>query len=226
MLQLPFTAEQFLDVFARYNLTVWPAQLVLTALGGLLVLAAARGGPRRGRLVALGLAALWLWTGMAYHLAFFSAVNPAAPLFAALTLAQAGLFVDAARRGRPIEFRPGRDWRGPAGAGLLAYALVAYPALGLALGHRYPAAPTFGLPCPTTLFTFGLLLWQRERVPPALVVLPVVWSAIGAWAAVGLGMWEDLGLAAAAVLGIAATRSPRTTRGSRITEIAAQGVPG
>jgi hypothetical protein len=45
---LPFTVEQFLDVFRRYNEQVWPAQLALLLLGvGAVVLAArARPGAR------------------------------------------------------------------------------------------------------------------------------------------------------------------------------------
>jgi hypothetical protein len=32
IVMMPFTVEQFLDVFAHYNLGVWPAQVVLTLL--------------------------------------------------------------------------------------------------------------------------------------------------------------------------------------------------
>ena len=69
-----------------------------------------------------------------------------------------------------------------------------YPALGDALGHRYPAAPTFGLPCPTTIFTIGLLLWAAHRMPRAVLVIPIVWAVFGFQAAVFLGVREDLGL--------------------------------
>lgn len=30
---MPFTVEQFIEVFARYNLAVWPMQVVLIVLG-------------------------------------------------------------------------------------------------------------------------------------------------------------------------------------------------
>jgi hypothetical protein len=32
-MSLPFTVEQFLGVFSRYNEAIWPAQLVAYALG-------------------------------------------------------------------------------------------------------------------------------------------------------------------------------------------------
>jgi len=31
---IPFTAEQFFEVFAAYNRGIWPAQLVLVGLAG------------------------------------------------------------------------------------------------------------------------------------------------------------------------------------------------
>ena len=65
--------------------------------------------------------------------------------------------------------------------------------LGYFLGHRYPAAPSFGLPCPTTIFTLGLLLWKRDKMPAWLFLIPLLWSAIGFSAALVLGMKEDVG---------------------------------
>jgi hypothetical protein len=78
---------------------------------------------------------------------------------------------------------------------------VLYPLLGIASGHAYPRAPTFGVtPCPTAIFTFGVLLLAQGAVPARLLVLPTLWAAVGVSAAVQLGVREDLGLAAAAVL--------------------------
>lgn len=85
---------------------------------------------------------------------------------------------------------------------LLIYAMVLYPAIGWALGHRYPAAPTFGLPCPTTIATLGLLLWTAERPPVVAVVIPWLWCLIGTIAAIQLGVAEDLGLPVALAISI------------------------
>lgn len=83
---------------------------------------------------------------------------------------------------------------------LLAYALVGYPLLGVALGHRYPATPTFGLPCPTAILTLALLLWAEPPVPKALLLVPLIWAAIGTSAAILLGVWQDLGLGVAGLV--------------------------
>jgi hypothetical protein len=70
--------------------------------------------------------------------------------------------------------------------------LLIYPVLGYFLGHVYPHSPTFGLPCPTTIFTFGLLLWADNKVPKYLLVIPLLWSLIGFLAAFQLGVLEDV----------------------------------
>jgi hypothetical protein len=82
---------------------------------------------------------------------------------------------------------------------LIAYALIGYPLIGASLGHRYPAAPTFGLPCPTTIFTLGVLVMGRP-VPRHLLLVPVAWAIVGGFAACRLGVAEDSGLPIAAAL--------------------------
>lgn len=216
-MSLPFTTEAFLDVFRRYNEAVWPAQWALTALGAAAALLARRARANASRAAAALLAALWLWTGVVYHLGFFRRINPAAVLFAAACVAQAAALAWwGAWRGR-IDFRPRRDAAGAVGAALVLYALVLYPLLGLALGHRYPAAPTFGLPCPTTILTFGLLLWALPTLPRALLVVPTLWALVGVSAAARLGMVEDWALPAAALAtAVLLVLRPRRGAGGRV----------
>ena len=196
---LPFTTEQFLEVFARYNSTIWPMQMVLTTLALFAIVTALR--PPRGqtRIAAVILASLWAWSGIAYHLLFFRRINGAAVIFGLLFLIQAGVFVHAAFN-HAFTPRFTTTLRGWIGAGIMAYALIGYPILGMALGHVYPAAPTFGVPCPLTIFTLGLLLWSDRPLPWTLPAIPLAWAAIGTSAAFALGMREDLGLTIAAVL--------------------------
>lgn len=77
---------------------------------------------------------------------------------------------------------------------LILFSLLVYPALGWVLGHRYPASPSFGLPCPTTIFTIGLLMFAKAPVPWSVYVVPLLWAAVGSTAAVTLGVYQDLGL--------------------------------
>jgi Family of unknown function (DUF6064) len=73
--------------------------------------------------------------------------------------------------------------------------------LGYALGQTFPGSPTFGTPCPTTIFTFGLLLWADKKVPLSLLIIPVLWSIVGTLAALNFGIKEDFGLLVAGTIG-------------------------
>src|SRR6478735_636787 len=46
-----------------------------------------------------------------------------------------------------------------------------------------PAVPTFGLPCPTTIFTIGVLLFAKAPVPRSAFIVPVLWALVGSTAA-------------------------------------------
>ena len=53
----------------------------------------------------------------------------------------------------------------------------------------------------TTIFTFGILLWTRSKLPKILLGIPLLWSTIGFSGAVSLGIREDIGLLVAGVAG-------------------------
>lgn len=201
-MDLPFSREQFFGVIADYNVAVWPAQFVLTLLAVAIVGLVIREPERAGRLVSYGLALLWAWVAFAYHLAFFWSINPAAPIFSAVSIAAAAAFIwFGGVRGR-LQFEKGLPVTAIVGLIVVLFALVGYPAVGEYIGHRYPAAPTFGLPCPTTIFTFGIMLMAALNLHKVLVVAPLVWAAIGSTAAFALGITQDLGLVVVAVLGV------------------------
>lgn len=187
----PFSADQFFEVFVAYNTTVWPTQIILVVLAVLSLFLAFRSEPWAGGAIASILATLWAWMAVAYHWAFFSEINPAARLFGAVFLLEAVVLLWIGFRTEGLRFEPHRDLFGIAGTILIAYALIIYPLVGIALGHRYPAQPTFGLPCPTTIFTVGLLLWSKPRVPWLPLVVPLLWSVVGMTAVFYFGVFED-----------------------------------
>jgi hypothetical protein len=81
------------------------------------------------------------------------------------------------------------------------YALLVYPALSMVTGHHYPEMPTFGLPCPTTIFTVGVLALAKPPVPRVVLIVPILWSLIGVQAAFLLGVPQDLALGVVAIVG-------------------------
>ncbi|HSK17957.1 MAG TPA: DUF6064 family protein [Longimicrobiales bacterium] len=197
----PFTTGQFLGVIGRYNAAVWPAQILFYLLAGLMIYWATRASRTADRQVSLLLAFFWAWMGIVYHWIFFTSINPAAWVFGVLFVVQALVFLRAGVTEDRLRFRFRRDAYGLTGAVFLGYALILYPLLGAREGHPYPYGPTVGLPCPTTIATFGLLVWASGRVPLRVAVIPLLWSLIGASAAFQFGIREDYGLLVAGVLG-------------------------
>lgn len=201
-MSLPFTQQQFLEVFARYNDDLMPLQiglflLGLTAYGALIV-------RRRDsdRVISVILAALWTWSGIVYHRMYFSEVNPAATMFALVFVAGAVAFAWAGLVRRRMVFYGHDRARCAAGHALVAYALVGYPLLSIMLGRAYPKIPTFGLPCPTTIFTIGMLAFVSPPVPRTVFAVPIAWAIVGTQGAFFLGMYEDLGLTVAGLVGV------------------------
>lgn len=204
MFDLPFTQQEFLGVFSIYNQAIWPAQIIAYLLGTVAVGMAIWSGRFTGKIVIGTLAAFWVWTGGAYHIAFFSTINSAAYLFGALFILEGMLLGWAGLRQKRLTFRFRFDSYGLTGALLVAYAMIIYPLIGYQLGHGYPQSPMFGVaPCPMVIFTFGLLLWADNKLSGWLLIIPGLWSLIGFTAALKLGMLEDTGLLAAGILGIA-----------------------
>jgi len=189
---LPFTREQFLGAFADYNNAVWPVQIVAYLLGLAVVVAILRPSPLGHRFGAGALAAMWVWTGVAYHGLFFARINPAAWTFGALFVVQGSLFVIAGVARRRLVFGHPGGFASVLGWMLVAYAALLYPLLGQSSGHVYPAQPMFGItPCPVTLFTFGVLLLTLAPIPRWLLIIPAAWSLVGGSAAFMLGVPQD-----------------------------------
>jgi hypothetical protein len=190
--QLPFSEEQFLSVFASYNddtVIVIAALWVLTA-AALVALAMRRRG---STIVSLMLVIHWAWAGAIYHLTYFADINPAARVFGALFLVQAVLFLWNGR----LEYRWGRKPRHVVSILFCTYALL-YPVLVLASGFHWPRMPSFGVPCSTTILTVGLLFAVEPGRHRWLSAIPLGWAIVGGSAAVLLGVTPDFMLLAGA----------------------------
>lgn len=199
-MNLPFSKESFLQLFATYNTTIWPTQIMLNLLAIGILYLVFRNIKNSERLIPALLSLLWLFTGAVYHILFFATINPAAYGFGALFLIQGIIFAWIAYAGK-VRFGYSNDPRGIAGAVVVLYALILYPALGYLMGHAYPSSPTFGAPCPTTIFTFGILIWIKG-LPKYALVIPILWAIVGLSAALSLGMLEDLALPVSAALAL------------------------
>lgn len=195
---MPFTHDQFFDLFERYNRSFlpaiglcWFAATVLTA------------GLARKRHTATGLLALtifqWVWVGLVFHLIFFTQINPAAWAFGILFVAHAVVLARHAFGRDRIVLEAGGIARRTVASCLIGYALL-YPAISALMADRALAAPLFLVPCPLVIFETGVLLMMRTPVPRILFVVPAIWSVIGGSAAVLFGVLPDFVLFLCALL--------------------------
>jgi hypothetical protein len=165
------------------------------------IIAAALWPGRRSEQLASALAAAcFAWVGVA----FFVIVSPDMSLaggWAAVFALQALLLLYAGVVRADLVIRPRRDLASALGAVVIAYALVAYPVIGLlTAGHPLSALPVVGLsPCATVILWFGLLLWARPPAPLYLLPLPLAWALNAAPANQAAGFVPDIGLIVAGV---------------------------
>jgi uncharacterized protein DUF6064 len=209
---MPFSVDAFLDVFAAYNTALWPFALLLwVATTAALVAVVER---RDAGAWTFGLLAVhWAWSAIAYHIAFFTRINPAAWLFAAFFLAEAVLLLwFGVVQGRLQFASDSGSTRSRIAYAFIGYGLL-YPLVVMLTGHSYPRMPAFGVPCPTTIVTIGFLMLVAQP-PIAVVAVPLLWTAIAGTAAWLLRMPADLALLAAgfALLGHLSSRRLIATR--------------
>ena len=191
---MPFNEHQFLEVFKNYNEAIWPVQVLTICLALMIVVAAMT---KRGAYVwsvLPVLTAFWLVNGIGYHVLFFAEINPIAKIFGALFILQAVLFALLTFRYKGV-FDALSHIKYRFGLLMTIYAIAVYPAWGLVARHGYPYSPMLGVsPCPTTIFTLGVMLMARPALPRWLFIIPMLWALIGMSAAMSLGIREDLGL--------------------------------
>jgi hypothetical protein len=198
----PFTLEQFLAVFKNYNQSIFPMQIVLYLISAVAIYLVIKPNSTSDKIISIILSFLWFWMGIVYHIIFFTAINKAAYLFGGLFIIQGILFLFFGVFKNRLSFNFKKDKYGITGFSLILFALILYPILGYYFGHIYPSSSTFGLPCPTTIFTFGILLLNTQKCPLTILIIPFIWSVIGFMAVFQFGILEDTGLIVASIIAV------------------------
>ena len=137
---LPFTRDEFFDVFAVYNQRLWPFAVALWMLTAYSVVLLIRTRSARPWWIPELLAIHWAWAGLAYHAAFFSSINPAAWVFSGLFVLEAGLLLWYGVVGGHLELSRGLFFRRVSFLGTDCLR-VAVPGHHACRGPRVPAAP-------------------------------------------------------------------------------------
>ena len=175
---LMFSPATYGRLLERYHRDVWPLQLVLVALGVVLMAAAASRRPVAARAMLAVLAALWLWVAWAFHWQRYATINWAAEYLAGAFVLQAMLLAGWALFGR---FDSAARATSAAGLALAASGVLLYPPLEVLAGRAWSRTDVFGLlPEPTALATLGLLIAARVRYRAWLAVIPLLSLAVGA----------------------------------------------
>jgi hypothetical protein len=196
------TTDQILSTFEAYNLEIWPMQAVAYLLGIVAIFFAVKRTQGSSRIVWAILSFLWVWTGLVFCMFYFGPLFAPGYVMGVLMIIQ-GVALFAAAMQPKVTFHCDLNLYSVMGILFIAYAMIGYPLVGHFLGHRYPRTLPFGLvPCPTTAFTFGLLMLADVKVPKHLLVIPILF-AIGGVVPVSRGILEDVGLLVAGVLGTA-----------------------
>jgi len=192
-MKIPFDLTQFITVFRNYNESIGPTPFVLSFIALLLLLLIGK-KKETTRLPLFFLSFIWAWTGIVYHWIFFSTINPLAKIFGIFFVIQAIAFLIYSLLLKDRFFELRKNCKSIVGIFMVMYAVVIYPALGFPFGHIYPDSPSFGAPCPSTIYTLGLLMLLAKKPPVWLYVIPLLWAVIGFNAALSFSIYEDYGL--------------------------------
>jgi hypothetical protein len=195
-----FPIEQFVKVFEKYNHDIWPMQVVAYIIAIVSLFFVIKRTEYSNRLIATILSFLWLWIGIVFFLLYFAPIFSLHYVSGVLFIIQGILFLANVFRPR-LSFGCKRDVYSVVGVLFIAYSMIGYPLVGYLLGR--PSAPFGVYPCPTTVFTFGLLLLIDKKVPKLLLVIPLFWAIIGGFPPIFAGIYEDIGLIVAGLLGTA-----------------------
>ena len=197
---LSFTLEEFLMVLERYNLSIWPLQIFAYLFGIVALFFSIKRTKYTNKIVLAILSLYWFWNGIVFCPIFWAPTYKFAYLFGAFCIIQGFLFlIGIFKSNISINFRA--NFHSIIGILFVVYAMVGYQLFGYFLGHVYPRFFPFGLvPCPTTIFTFGLFLMTDKKYPKYYLIVPFI-VAMGGFLAAYRGILEDIGLIIAGLLG-------------------------
>lgn len=184
------------EAFGNYNQAIWPMQVIAYVLGIIAVFWAIKRIKYSDNIILLILSFFWLWGGFVFCILFFAPDYKVFYILGGLGIIQGVLFLFYGLRSHKLlplfTFRT--DMYGIIGAIYILYALILYPYIGYLTGYPYPDHPIFGVaPCPVCIFTFGLFLWARKRLPMGILVIPLIMSISGIFPII-LGLYADIGL--------------------------------
>jgi hypothetical protein len=195
----PFTTEQFFEVFERYNAGMFPSQILILILGIAGILLIHTRNPIKNKSIGGLLGLLWLWMGLVYHIGYFSSINKAAYVFGGLFILQGLIILYESYIKNRLVFRFKGQFTDYLGYFFILFGLMIYPVISLAIEQSLARTIALGLPCPSTILTFGFLMLTDKKLAGYLLIIPSVWAVIGLSAAINFGVYQDVMMPVAAI---------------------------
>lgn len=198
-MKMPFTTEQFFNVFEKYNLAMFPAQVIIFSLALIALLLLHTKKSFKNKFIGLFLGLLWIWTGLAYQIAYFTGINKAAYGFGILFIMQGGLILFNLFVKERLVFTFQPQTKDYIGYFFILFGLILYPVIGYLSGGSLVKTISLGLPCPSMVLTFGFLMLTTRDFPKYLLIIPSLWAIVGMSAAINFGVYQDYMMIIAAI---------------------------
>jgi hypothetical protein len=187
-------------VLERYNLGIWPVQIFAYVLVIAALFFSFKSTSYSTKIIPAILSFFWLFTGIVFCFLYWAPTHIFGYIFGICCTLQGLLFLYGIRRS-DITIGSRDIARTLIGILFVLYAIIGYQVFGYYLGHIYPKFFAVGLvPCPTTIFTFGIFLIVNRKIPGKYLIIPLVISLGGILAAY-IGIYEDIGLIVAGISG-------------------------
>lgn len=199
-MKIPFTTEQFFNVFEKYNSTVFPFQWIIMLLGIFALLLVHSKNSLKNKVIGCFLGSLWVWMGIVYHIMFFTAINKLAFVFGGFFILQGLLILLSTFLKNELVFgistQPKNYWS----YFIILFGLILYPIISYLVQGSFNRTIGLGLPCPSTIFTFGIFMLAGDRLPKYLLIIPSIWSMVGLSAAIQFGVYQDIMMPITAII--------------------------
>ena len=199
-MKTPFSTEQFISVFEKYNSALYPAQFIILALGIIAIIFLHSNNIFKNIFISGFLGLLWLWIGVVYHLYFFTVIDKAAYIFGGLFIIQGLIFLYEAIYRTHLTFEFDGKVRNYFGYFFILFGLILYPIIGYSVEHDFSKVICLGLPCPTVILTFGFLMITNKTLPIYILIIPTIWAFIGFTAVLNFGIYQDIILLISAIV--------------------------
>jgi hypothetical protein len=137
--------------------------------------------------------------GWVYHIGFFSEINEASFVFGIIFILQGILLLISTFFGKKLVFAFNPQTKDYIAYFFIVFGLLIYPVIGYFVEGSIYRTIAIGLPCPTTILTFGFFMLTIDRFPKYLLIIPSLWAIIGLSAAFNFGVYQDLMLIISAI---------------------------